>query len=402
MKSYSRITRSFIPVTLALLLAGCYPAIREKVQRPQDALVPVRFFPPSFQDDLDLDSLRLAVERNKAYLDRLDPDDLFMYGPHTYTVRQVRESQQTLLDILAQCPDGRRFSQEIRERFRIYRAVGRPGNSNVLFTGYFEPVFDARLEPGAVFRHPIYRRPRDLLKIDLSSFHEKYQGESIVARIQEKSVVPYYSRQEIEEQGALMDRGLEIAWLRDPLDVAFLHIQGSGRLRLSDGQFISVGYEASNGRPYRSIGRYLLDEGLMQREDISMQGIREFLARNPGLRRRVLNHNPAYIFFRVLEDGPLGNINVPVTPGRTVALDSRLFPKGALAFISCKKPVINREGEIVRWVPFSRFVLNQDTGGAIRGAGRADLFWGSGAYAEMAAGHLQHEGQLFVLIQKFN
>jgi membrane-bound lytic murein transglycosylase A len=402
MKSYSRITRSFIPVAVALLLAGCYPAIREETQRPQDALVPVRFFPPSFQDDLDLDSLRLAVERNRAYLDRLDPDDLFVYGPHTYTVRQVRESQQTLLDILAQYTDARRLSQEIRNRFRIYRAVGRPGNSNVLFTGYFEPVFDARLEPGAMFRHPIYRRPRDLLKIDLSSFHEKYQGESIVARIHEKSVVPYYSREEIEEEGALMGRGLEIAWLRDPLDVAFLHIQGSGRLRLPDGRFISVGYEASNGRPYRSIGRYLLDEGLMQREDMSMQGIREFLARNPELRRKVLNHNPAYIFFRLLEDGPLGNINVPVTPGRTVALDSRLFPKGALAFISCKKPVINHEGEIVRWVRFSRFVLNQDTGGAIRGAGRADLFWGSGAYAEMAAGHLQHEGQLFVLIQKFN
>jgi membrane-bound lytic murein transglycosylase A len=306
------------------------------------------------------------------------------------------------LEILSQHPDPEELSREIRKRFRLYRAVGRPGNSKVLFTGYFEPVFDARLESNGEFRCPLYQRPPDLVKIDLSLFNDKYRGESIVARIQENSVVPYYSREEIETEKPLEGRGLEIAWLKDPVDVAFLHIQGSGRLRLPGGEFLTVGYGASNGRPYRSIGRYLLDEGLMQREQMSMQGIRQYLAENPELRERVLNHNPSYVFFQVLEEGPLGNINIPITPGRTVALDARLFPKGALAFISCQKPVVNPEGRITEWVPFSRFVLNQDTGGAIRGAGRADLFWGSGPYAEVAAGHLQHDGELFILIQKFD
>ena len=131
-----------------------------------------------------------------------------------------------------------------------------------------------------------------------------------------------------------------------------------------------------------------------------MQSIRGFLATHPSLVQDILNYNPSYVFFRVLEKGPLGNIGVPLTPGRSIALDSRLFPKGALAFISCQKPTINNNGTITGWKAFSRFVLNQDTGGAIRGAGRADIFWGNGQYAEIAAGHMKHEGELYLLMKK--
>jgi len=144
----------------------------------------------------------------------------------------------------------------------------------------------------------------------------------------------------------------------------------------------------------------MLDREYLTPETMSMQNIRRFLSEHPELTDEILNQNPSYVFFRTLENGPLGNINVPLTPGRSIALDARLFPKGALAFISCQKPVVNDRGEIVDWVNFSRFVLNQDTGGAIRGAGRADLFWGSGDYAEIAAGHLKHEGELYILVKK--
>jgi membrane-bound lytic murein transglycosylase A len=133
---------------------------------------------------------------------------------------------------------------------------------------------------------------------------------------------------------------------------------------------------------------------------MSMQGIRRHLTENPDIMNEVLNHNPSYVFFRILKTGPLGNINVPLTPGRSVALDSRLFPKGALAFVSCQKPVVNAAGKITEWQKFSRFVLNQDTGSAIKGAGRADFYWGSGPYAEVAAGHMKHEGDLYILIKK--
>jgi membrane-bound lytic murein transglycosylase A len=171
-------------------------------------------------------------------------------------------------------------------------------------------------------------------------------------------------------------------------------------VNLPDGTTISVGYDASNGRPYRSIGRYMLDEGLMTREEMSMQAIRKYLFEHPEILDEVLNHNPSYVFFDIREKGPLGNINVVLTPGRSIALDSRLFPKGALGFISCKKPVLDSEGKIIEWIDFSRFVVNQDTGGAIRGAGRVDLFWGSGDYAQLSAGNMKHEGDLFILIKK--
>jgi membrane-bound lytic murein transglycosylase A len=183
--------------------------------------------------------------------------------------------------------------------------------------------------------------------------------------------------------------------------VAFLQIQGSGRLRLEGEVTIPVGYMAANGHPYNSIGKYMIEKGYLTSEEMSMQAIRNYLAGHPEILNDVLNYNPSYVFFRVLDkESPLGNIQVQLTGGRSVATDSSLFPKGALCFITCKKPVIGDRGEIQGWTGFSRFVMNQDTGGAIKGAGRADIFWGNGQYAEIAAGHMKHEGELYMLMKK--
>ena len=379
---------------------GCYPALKKEAERPEDALTRIRFFYPKFQDDTDFSSLAQAIRRNLAYLDRLDPQYVFYYGPHKYTSQQVRDSQEAFLKLILENPDSRELNKKIKKHFLVYRAAGRVGNNKVLFTGYFEPIFEGRLTPDEGFQYPLYRQPDDLIKIDLSLFRKEFQGKTIVARITGKEVLPYFTRRQIEEDKVLGGKDLEVAWLKDPLDVTFLHIQGSGRLRLADGDTISVGYQASNGLPYQSIGRYMLDKGLLRREEMSMQSIRIYLSEHPEAMGEVLNHNPSYVFFRLLEGGPLGNISVPLTPGRSVALDSRLFPKGALCFVSCQKPIVDNNGEITGWTKFSRFVLNQDTGGAIRGSGRADLFWGSGPHAEVTAGHLQHDGELYVLIKK--
>ncbi|HBF43149.1 MAG TPA: murein transglycosylase [Desulfobacteraceae bacterium] len=384
----------------ALSLLGCHPSLKRQVQRPEEALIPINFFYPHFQDDMELDSLIQAIKRNIEYLDRLDPEKIFHYGPHNFSCLQVKNSQYDFLKLITQKSDPSQINKEIKKHFCVYRAAGRVGNNSVLFTGYFEPIFDARLTPDQTFKYPVYRKPQDLIKVDLSLFNKKYKGESIIARINGKEVVPYYSREQIEMERALEGQYLEIAWLRDPVDVAFLHIQGSGRLRLPDGNTISVGYHEKNGRPYRSIGRYMIDRNIISRDQMSMQNIRSYLSEHPEMVDKVLNHNPSYVFFRVLKEGPLGNIGVPLTPGRSLALDTRLFPKGALGFISCKKPVIDDHGNISRWTKFSRFVLNQDTGGVIKGAGRADIFWGSGKYAEIAAGHMQNDGQLYILIKK--
>jgi membrane-bound lytic murein transglycosylase A len=397
------IRKIFLVATVLLTVTstfGCYPTLKEAAQRPEEALREMHFFLPRFSDDMDTDSLILALRENLDYLNRLAPETVFHYGSHDFTCQQVRESQEAFLNLLAKGLDKDELSKEIRKKFRVYRATGQVGNKRVLFTGYYEPVYEGRLVPDETFRYPLYGTPDDLIKIDLSLFNEKFRGETIVGRIEDKKVLPYYSRQQIEAERMLEGRGLEIAWLKDPLDVAFLHVQGSGRLRLSDGKDLSVHYQTSNGRPYRSIGRYMIEKGFLRLEETSMQAIRKYLTENPQLLDEVLNHNPSYVFFRKVENGPRGSLDVVLTPGRSVALDPRIFPRGALGFISCQKPLVNERGDIVGWRQFSRFVLNQDSGGAIKGAGRADIFWGRGPYAELTAGHLHHEGELYILIKK--
>ena len=379
---------------------GCYPGLKKEAQGPEEALRQVRFFSPEFLDDMDRDSLTLAVKRNIGYLDRLGPDTVFHYGPHDFTIQQVRESQKAFLDLLAKGFDPEHLDREIRKKFLVYQTMGKVGDRKVLFTGYYEPVYEGSLVPDETFKYPLYRPPDDLIRIDLSLFSEKLKGENIVARIEGKKVLPYYSRHQIEVEGALKGKGLEMAWLKDPLDVTFLHIQGSGRLRLPDGKDLLVHYQASNGRPYRSIGRYMIEKGFLAREAMSMQAIRKYLTENREVLDEVLNYNPSYVFFHQPENGPLGSLGVLLTPGRSIALDPKIFPRGALGFISCQKPLVNDQGMIIGWTKFSRFVLNQDSGGAIKGAGRADIFWGSGPYAELTAGHLQHEGDLYILIKK--
>ncbi len=384
---------------IVLTFFACHPAIKKELQQYEASLEPVDFFYPTFDDDMDWDSLVSALEKNQGYLNKLNPEKIFHYGSQTFTCRQVKESQEAFLNLIREKPTPENLSQTISENFLIYRATGNNGDEEVLFTGYFEPLYDASLTPDEVFKYPLYRNPEDLITADLSLFKEDLKGRKITGRIEGKRFLPYFSRKEIEE-GALKGKGLELAWLKSPVDTAFLHIQGSGRLRLNDGGTLNVGYSTANGRAYRSIGRYMLDQGLLTREEMSMQAIRRYLAEHPEKVQEILNHNPSYIFFRLLDTGPVGNIGVPLTPGRSLALDSKCFPKGALGFISCQKPTLNSEGEIAGWKAFSRFVVNQDTGGAIKGPGRADIFWGNGPYAEAVAGHLKHKGELYLLIQK--
>ncbi|MDQ1333591.1 MAG: Peptidoglycan lytic exotransglycosylase [Thermodesulfobacteriota bacterium] len=385
---------------LAVVLVACHPTLKREARHPEEALTPVRFSYPTFRDDMDRESLVSAIQKNIRYLDRLDPEETFYYGAQAVSCRHVKESQQTFLKLLAENLDPEQFDRAIRDNFVIFRATGRDGNPKVLFTGYFEPVYEARLSPDDTFKYPIYHRPEDLITADLSLFKPELKGERIVGRLKGERLLPYFSRYQIDEENALRGRNLEIAWLKDPVDVAFLQIQGSGRLRLPDGSAVHVGYSASNGLGYQSIGKYLVDKGLLSMEEVSMQAIRLYLKEHPETVKEVLYSNPSYVFFQRLPTGPLGNIRVPLTPGRSLALDAKLFPKGALAFISCKKPSIDSRSEITGWMDFSRFVLNQDTGGAIKGAGRADIFWGSGPYAEAAAGYLKHEGELYLLIKK--
>jgi membrane-bound lytic murein transglycosylase A len=252
----------------------------------------------------------------------------------------------------------------------------------------------------AEYCYPIYRVPKDLLFINLEKFKDRYKGERLVARIEKNEVVPYYNREEIDGEGALKGRGLEIAWFSDPVDIFFLHIQGSGKICPVGGSCFQVSYALSNGRPYRSIGKYLMDRGRVLPGNVSAQAIKQYLRDNPEEMREVLFYNESYVFFRTVKEGPVGSLDVPVTAGRSIATDQTIFPKGALAFIRTRKPVLDSEGRILSWLSFSRFVLNQDTGGAITGPGRVDLFCGSGDEAGAVAGYMKEEGELYFLVKK--
>jgi len=394
------IHRYLTAIIIFLIISGCYPLVKKEVKEPANALTKVKYFWPSFQDDMDMDSLSLAIESDLKYLNRLKDDALFTYGPDKFPAEHVRKSLKTFLSIFKQSSDSKKFNRDLREKFYLYKAAGFWGSKKILFTGYFEPILDGSLERDSIYKYPIYKRPDNLLTIHLGLFRSKLSGQRIMARIQGNSLVPYYTRKDIMQGTILGEKNLEIAWLKDPLDVSILQIQGSGMIKLPSGEIIRVGYSASNGHPYKSIGRYMIDSGYITADNLSLQTIRSYIKQNPEIKDEILNYNPSYVFFRLLDSGPLGNIGVPLTPGRSLAVDDRLFPKGALVYIRCQKPIMGKDGNITGWVPFSRFLLNQDTGGVIKGTGRADIFWGSDPYAELAAGNLKHKGEMYFLVKK--
>ncbi|MBI3058287.1 MAG: MltA domain-containing protein [Deltaproteobacteria bacterium] len=354
---------------------------------------------PLFNDDLDQDSLRRAIHRSLEFLAKLPPDRSVGEQPRKITAAEVKESLIAFLNLLDLWDQPDKLNEEIRSRFELY-PMSDAAEGEALFTGYYQPLIEGRLTETAEYRYPIYRRPDDLVEVEPGSILPELRGEKVVGRLEENRLVPYPSRYEIDALGRLKGKGYEIAWVKDPVELFFLHIQGSGIMRLEDGRQLQLNYAASNGRPYKSIGRLLVDGGKISEEEVSMQRLRRYLMEHPEERDAVFAQNESYVFFRLVTNGPLGSLEVPLTPGRSIATDSRLFPKGALAFVVSQKPILGVDGNLTGWQPFSRFVLNQDTGSAIRGPKRVDLYFGSGHEAGLAAGFMKSNGMIYFLIQK--
>ena len=209
--------------------------------------------------------------------------------------------------------------------------------------------------------------------------------------------VPYFSRREVDELGALSGRGLEIAWCASLADVFFMQVQGSGVLIFPDGTSVHANYAGANGREYRSIGRLLIEQGKAGREEMSLAFLRTYLKSHPDEAIPIMDYNESYVFFAVDETGPYGSLGVPVTPGRSIATDGAFFPQGALAFIETETPAYTGHLGLAGWTPYSRFVLNQDKGGAIKGPGRVDIYFGTGEPAQIKAGYMRREGRLYFL-----
>jgi len=356
---------------------------------------------PQLVDTMPRETLESAVERSLTYYSRLPETREIRFGDHTYTVKNMKETLEAFLSLMRSSLSQTEKAARIAESFDIYRTTAEWEDESVLFTGYYEPLLKGSLVETSDYRYPIYRIPDDHVVIDLGRFKEKFRGETFVARIEGKSVEPYFTREEIDVHDKLAGKGLEIAWVADPVDVFFLQIQGSGAIELRDGRIIQVSYAASNGRPYRSLGRHMAETGRLALDEVTMDTIKEYLRAHPHEVNDLLSHNESYVFFRVVETGPVGALNIPVTPWRTIATDLSLYPPGALAFISVDVPVIDMRGMIATWEERSWFVLNQDTGGAFRGRlDKADLFCGRGLVARVTASHMKEPGDLYFLVKK--
>ncbi len=387
----------FCPV---LFLSGC-AGLKKEPPAPRPVLE--RVSPsayPAFNDDMAYDGLRHAILQSITYFKRIPSDRNFDFGPDRYTSAHLIRTMEHFLNFIQTQPSPDALKSFIRSHYRVYRSTGNQKTKKVLFTGYYEPILSGRTHRNGTYRYPVYARPEDHTTIDLSLFHADFKGRKIVGRYTNQRVVPYYDRRKIDKTAALKGKAPVLAWVKDEVGLFFLQIQGSGKIFLENGSVLNVHYHTANGHPYRSIGKLLIDKGKIPRNEMSMQRIRTYLHDHPDEVEAILHYNPSYVFFKIEKDGPLGYLSVKLTPGRSIALDRRIFPPAALCFIETKIPFVDGVGKIYSWNDSNRFTLNQDTGGAIRGAGRADLFWGNGAYAEIAAGHMQHRGDLYFLVLK--
>ena len=394
----------FLSLFLILsFVVGC----AAKIEKPPEKLLPpLVLIPPDQEpfllDDLDRESLLTSIERSLLYYEKTAGKDTYSIENESITGKELQESLLAFRDIIRSSDSNGIKQKKIRDTFDVYKATGRDNKGGVLFTGYYESVLEGSRERTEKYRYPIYRTPYDVIRVNLGKFNTKYKNDKIIGRVKNGELIPYFPRADIEEKGVLAGKNLEIAWVNDPIDLFFMHIQGSGKIRLPDGRFLQVSYAQKNGHPNRMIGNYLLNKGKIKKGESSQQSIIKYLRAHPEELSDILNYNESYIFFRIVENGPIGALGLTLTAGRSIATDLDIFPKGALAFIKLRKPIFDKNGHIESWESFSRFVLNQDTGGLIKGPGRVDLFCGTGPEAEMMAGSLKENGELYFLVKKKN
>jgi membrane-bound lytic murein transglycosylase A len=383
---------------VALLVTGCEQTLREEPWQPQavkdygrplpPGKLALRKIPPEQYPDFsrgyyDRADLEQAIRHSLDYLSRPSSQRYFPYGHISHD--QAVASLQAFLEVLQIARSPQELDDRIRARFEVYQSVGWDGGGTVYFTGYYSPIFEGRKTRDAVFRYPLYRLPPDLVK--------DAEGQTLGRRTPDGQTVTYWTRRDIEEQRLL--EGHELAWLKDPFEAYVVTVQGSTKLRLADGSLYELGYAGNNGHEYVSVAQRLVEDGVIARDQLSLQAMLAYFAAHPEQVEPYCWRNPRYVFFQETPGGPFGSINVPVTPFRSLATDKSVFPRACLAFIDTQLPM--RSGNRVRTGPYAGFALDQDTGGAIRAAGRSDIYMGVGAAAEALAGRTGAEGCLYYL-----
>lgn len=354
---------------------------------------------PLFSDSLSRESFFLTLKSHIAVMKRsrqvMDP---MSFGTQKIAKRDYILALEKILEHEAD------WVEYIAQNFNCYEVYGRKDWGNIMSTGYYEPKVFGSTEKSLEFSQAVYSTPKDLVTINLKNFSSKLPGLEksvlLVGRLDNNNVLPYYDRKQIDSDQRLVGKNLEIAWM-NPLDSFFIQIQGSGLVELENGEKMRIGYDGQNGHPYEAIGKFLTD--VIPMEKMSLQKIKAHLKTlSMDEQQAILNKNPSYVFFKKVESDALTYAGMEVSDGRTIATDLHLFPKGALAFLDIEEPVFatDSDEEPVSWTRKPRFVFDQDTGGAIRGAGRVDLYFGQGAPAAQKAGVMKQDGRLYYLVPR--
>ena len=370
------------PILLLLSLAAC--VARPPV--PHLTLEPVRFADlPGWRDD-HLGTALAAFAKSCGVL--ASKADGIAIGPPGL--------QLTAGDWRASCAAAAQLADDdtaARAFFETYFSpylAGNNGEDEGLFTGYYEPLLHGARERGGKYQTPILKRPPDLVSVDLGRFRPAWHGERIAGRVVDGALLPYDTRAAIE-QGSLDGMALALCWVDDPVDAFFLQVQGSGRVELPDGSMIGLGYDGQNGQAYVAIGRLLIARGVLTPETTSLQSIRAWIEAHPMQGAALMDEDPSYVFFRETNgDGPVGAEGVLLTPRRSLAVDPNFIPLGTPIYLTASGGAISLQ----------RLMVAQDTGGAITGPVRGDVFWGFGADAEAKAGAMRARGHYYLLLPK--
>ncbi len=349
---------------------------------------------PIFKDDMNYKNLKASICQSLNYLDRIPKNVRFRFGSDVYTSAQMKSSLRFFMEYLDGSPLPEQMSDFINAFYNVYVSLGQNGNEDVLFTAYCQPVIKGSLTKTEKYTVPICSKPSDLVQ-------KKIDGKWRVGRYSANGeFVPYYTRAQIIELNILEEKAQPIAWVETKLDRLYLEIEGSGDILLQSGRTLHVQYQTKNGHSYSSIGRYMMKHKNLPANQVGILHLKKYFNEHPEELQQTLNINKSFVFFIRGTGKSIGCLNVPITPGRTIATDRSIFPAAALGFIQSKKPIVDKQNNVRGWENFGRFVLNQDTGGAIKGAGRGDIYFGGGQYAEIAANTLKHSGKMYFMVLK--
>jgi len=349
---------------------------------------------PVFADDLELRQLAPALNRSLAFLRTLPPTTRYSIAGRMVPVQRLIDSALHLQRLLSSHPSAESLNREIHRAYEAIPVNRAPNGApkRMLITGYYQPVFAGSLDRQPPFVHPLYRLPDDLLVRQVNG------KKQVLGRRDHGKIVPYWTRREIE-QGNLI-RGQELVWLKDPFDAFVLHVQGSGIVRLADGSQRGVHYALNNGHAYRSVGKFMVDTGRMRLAEVTMDSLRRYIEAHPEEREPILHHNDSFIFFEWSRPGPaIGSLGQELTPGRSIAADQQWYPPGSLVYVGSRRPIMV-DGQVQEWQPMQRLVTVQDTGSALTGPGRIDIFWGTGDQAGSEAGQMKEDGTVSLLVLK--